>query len=89
MAAVGTWVLFPTGVATYPGLWKEGMVHTALRMHVNLTNFWLKPDSPLLLCVTILFEFLKPQAYIDNFGMFQLPVLLWKCLLRPSQVAND
>ena len=45
---------------------EEGLVHTVVRMRVNLTNFRLKPEILLFLCVTITFEFHKLQVTIDN-----------------------
>ena len=45
---------------------EEGLVHTVVRMRVNLTNFWLKPEILLFLRVTITFEFHKLQVTIDN-----------------------
>ena len=57
-------------LASYPGLRREGLVHTIVRMSVNLTNFRLKPEIPLFLRVTITFEFHKPQVTSTTMARF-------------------
>ena len=62
-------------VALYQFLWRESLVHTALRMCINLHNFRLNPDIPLFHHVMInVFGFHNPQSYVDDYGTIQLPV---------------
>ena len=63
----------PHCLASYPGLRREGLVHTVVRMRVNLTNFRLKPEILLFLRVTNTFEFHKPHATSTTMARFSSP----------------